>query len=35
MVALIDKQTDRLMTRMQILMGVGFGFLSVVLVLTR
>ena len=31
----IDEQADRLMTRMQILMGVGFGFLSVVLVFTR
>ena len=33
--ALISSQTDRLLTRMQVLMGAGFGFLSVVLVLTR
>jgi hypothetical protein len=31
----IDAQTDRLMTRIQIFIGAGFGFLGVVLVLTR
>jgi hypothetical protein len=35
LVGLITSQMDRLMTRMQVLMGAGFGFLSVVLVLTR
>jgi hypothetical protein len=35
LVARIDGQTDRLMTRMQIAVGMGFGLVAVLTVITR